>query len=67
MIKNFDLVFSINPTTNDTELSENFEILLFLENVMHRRIDHFRTEILNQLIRYEIVDYELIILQELFD
>lgn len=63
MIKNFDLIFSINFPTNNTKLSENLKIFLFPENIMHWRINHFRTKIFNQLIRYEIINNKLIILK----
>lgn len=67
MIQNFNLILGVDSTANDTKLSEDLKIFLFFENIMHWWIDHFWAEIFDQFIRHKIVDYELIIFQQLFD
>ena len=61
------MIFSVDSSTDNAEFSENFKILLFLENVVKGSIDHFGSKVLNELISDKVIDDEFVISQKLFN
>lgn len=65
MVKDLNLVFGVDIAPNNTEFPENFEVFFLLEDVMHWGVNHLGWEELNEPIWDEVVDYKLVVFEEL--
>ena len=58
------MVLGVDCAADDAEFSENLKVFLFLENVVNFGVDHFRGQVLNKLIGYEVVHDEFIVSEQ---
>lgn len=65
MVQDLDLVLGVDLAAHDAELTEDLEVLLLLEDIVHLGVDHLRRQVLDQPISHEVVHNELVILQQL--
>ncbi len=64
MFQNFYLVLCVYCTVYNAKFPKNFQVLLLLKNVVNLWINHFWSQVLDKLLRYEIIHDKLVVSQQ---